>query len=79
METFHQVTLLHCSAEQGQVEIVQFLLGKQFQVDELCFRKGRDIKVTSLHLACYNGHLEVVKTLLDAGANVNLSGNPLMP
>jgi ankyrin repeat protein len=67
------VTLLHVAAERGKDEMIKFLLSRGFKPDEICLSKGRDIKVTSLHLACYNGHAEAARLLMDAGANVNLS------
>ena len=28
---------------------------------------------SQLYITCYNGHLDVVKTLIEAGANINLA------
>jgi ankyrin repeat protein len=74
LETFHQVTLLHVAAERGNDEVVKLLLSKNHPVDDVCERKGRDIMVTALHLACYNGRTETAKVLIEGGANINQSG-----
>ncbi len=61
-------TLLHLGAKEGNDVIVKSLLGKGANVNITGGRVGR---VTPLHLAVRNGHLNVVKVLIDALADVN--------
>ncbi|KAK4224014.1 ankyrin repeat-containing domain protein [Podospora fimiseda] len=65
-------TLLHLAAEQGSVDIVSLLF--RFQ-EELKFdkRDNGGFRKTPLHIACHNGHEEVLKSLIAHGANVNAS------
>ncbi len=52
---------------RGNVEKVQLLLSLGAEVNYV--RSADSKKSTPLHLACERGHLEVVKTLIEAGAN----------
>ena len=60
------------AAKTGNAIIVKELLnvGPSKDLLHLDFKEGNDD--TPLHLACKNGHLEVVKLLLDNGASKNI-------
>ena len=61
----HQgMTLLHCAAIKGHIEIVQLLLERGSTVD-LADREDQ----TALFYAVYRGHLQIVRMLLNAGAD----------
>ncbi|KRZ62864.1 Serine/threonine-protein kinase TNNI3K, partial [Trichinella nativa] len=65
-------TPLHNACTAGKsVDLIGYLL-KQPGVNVNC--QGRDGH-TPLHSACYNGHLKVVKFLLDQGADMDISAN----
>ena len=64
-------TPLQIAALQGHVEIVEFLLGKNCEVNSRNIEKD-----TPLIDAVENGHIEVVKLLLDHGADSRL-GNAI--
>ncbi len=65
------------AAEQGKLAMVKFLLEQGADIDEIGVEHPTDWRFTeemgsALHKAVRNGHEEVVKLLLDYGANVNL-------
>jgi ankyrin repeat protein len=60
-------TLLHISAEKGQVELTQFLLSSGADVNA----KGGSWGRSPLHLAALHGQTEIAMLLLKAGADVN--------
>jgi ankyrin repeat protein len=62
----YRKTLLHVSAEKGDINLVKYLVGK-IDVDVL-----NNHCLTPLHLAVANANLEVVRFLLDYGANIKL-------
>ncbi|XP_024311068.1 ankyrin-1 [Brachypodium distachyon] len=68
--------LLHNAAEEGYCEAVRLLLSKGVDVDPI------DHRGAPLHLAVARDHVEVVKVLLEHGANPNRVANhifsPLM-
>ena len=59
---------MHHAAKEGQLEIVQFLLKNNANID--C-EWGIQYKSTPLYLATEATHAEIVKTLLINGANAN--------
>jgi ankyrin repeat protein len=60
----------------GQEKNVHDLLMKRFVYVDVCDSHG----LTALHFATYNGHINVINTLLDFGANVNqLSDDGITP
>ena len=64
-------TALHLASMHGTFEVVEFLLNhtNAINVINLPNHKGN----TPLHMACiYNGNLDVIKLIVEAGANVNL-------
>lgn len=63
-----QVVNLITAASQGNVEEVKALL----EFGSIDINLGDYDKRTPLHLACNEGHVEVVKLLCDAGADVNV-------
>ncbi|XP_044746875.1 rabankyrin-5-like [Coccinella septempunctata] len=67
-EAFGGFTTLYIAAEEGLVEIVNYLLSKNVKVDA-----KNDVGVTPVQRAALNGHLETVKALIRAGADVNSS------
>ena len=58
-------TALHWAARNGQLEAVQYLLSLSVPVDT-----GAADDTTALHLALYGCHLEVAKSLVEAGASL---------
>ncbi|KRZ07957.1 Serine/threonine-protein kinase TNNI3K, partial [Trichinella zimbabwensis] len=71
-ENMFSETPLHAACTAGKsVDLIGYLL-KQPGVNVNC--QGRDGH-TPLHSACYNGHLKVVKFLLDQGADMDISAN----
>jgi ankyrin repeat protein len=61
------VTALMQAADRGHVDVVEYLLGRQDIDIDAKRADGR----TAFGLACLNGHLEVAKLLVAAGARVN--------
>ena len=59
-------TLLHHAAKENKTEIIEFLVNKGCNIDEV-----DDDEQTALHKAAMFGHAEAVKTLLENGANAN--------
>ena len=57
-----QYSLLHVAAQEGNVEIVEFLIENHVQV-----MKTTGCNNTAVHLAAKNGHLEVFEALKKAG------------
>jgi ankyrin repeat protein len=64
-------TPLHYAAREGELQVVEWLIEKEAEVDAKDSQDGR----TPLSCAAGNGHLEVVKSLLDKGAEVDSKDN----
>eukprot|EP01097_Dermamoeba_algensis_P006846 TRINITY_DN426_c0_g1_i1.p1 TRINITY_DN426_c0_g1~~TRINITY_DN426_c0_g1_i1.p1 ORF type:complete len:127 (-),score=45.42 TRINITY_DN426_c0_g1_i1:252-632(-) len=64
------MTPLQCAAENGHLDIVDFLLQKGADVN-----KQVQGMPSALHYAAGHGHIEVVKSLLKAGASIKLKTN----
>ena len=62
-------TPLTKAAGEGDLNTVQALLEKGVAVDEKSFMLGNEL--TALHWAAYNGRTDIVRTLLEAGADMN--------
>jgi ankyrin repeat protein len=61
------VTMLHCTARVGDVELVQALLdagADQHLIDTIFY-------YTPLHFAALNGHAQVIDLLCSSGAHIN--------
>lgn len=71
-ETRHE-TLLHLAAALGRKNIVTLLL-EHDRYDRTLLDRLDGNRNTALHLAAGNGHLEVVRQLLDAGFDPALKG-----
>ena len=61
-----KVSLLHKAAHSGHMEVVQLLLDKGAQPNEI------NEYTTPLHLAAIGGHKELVQLLLQRGADPNI-------
>jgi ankyrin repeat protein len=61
-------TPLYAAVQNKHKPVVEYLLSKGARIDEKIGQKG----VTALYQACFIGSLDVVKVLVDAGADVNL-------
>src|SRR6266702_2937545 len=59
-------TLLHAASEDGLTDVAQWLLNIGADANA-----QRDDHTTPLHLAAANGHLEIIRTLLVHGVDVN--------
>ncbi|GLC41708.1 hypothetical protein PLESTM_001231300 [Pleodorina starrii] len=55
---------LHVACENGELEVVEFLVKKRVDVDA-----GDNFKVTALHLAAIEDHADIVEVLLKARAD----------
>ncbi|CAF2522609.1 unnamed protein product [Rotaria sp. Silwood2] len=64
-ETGH--TTLYCAARAGNIEAVQFLTEQGAEPD-----LSQRTKSTALHVASYYGHADVVRCLLESGANYRI-------
>jgi ankyrin repeat protein len=67
----NQRPLLHLAAALGYADCVAVLLACGFEVDT----RDRLDNATALHWAAQEGRLEIVRQLLDAGADVNAAGD----
>lgn len=67
IETIQNKALI-IAAQNGHSKVVEFLLEKKALIDNTHDRK----KVTALFQAANHGHVEIVKLLIKAGADVNL-------
>lgn len=65
-EEVFQIERLHFAARNGEVEEVKELLKDGYQSDAF-----DEFGKTPLHYAAEGSHLDVLRTLIDAGANVN--------
>lgn len=64
-------TCLHYSARNGHLPCVEFLLEKQgHTIDDTAIDEISGDGTTPFHLACFGGHFQVAKYLMDKGANV---------
>ncbi len=68
-----QRTPLILASYLRNIDIIKMLLKRE--VDEFDVNSSDDIGLTTLHLASEHGYQEIVKMLLEKGANVNLSTN----
>ena len=64
-------TLLMNASAKGDIEIVEYLIGEDVNVNVA--NKEKFYNGTALHFASKYGHADVVKALIDAGAQVNAS------
>jgi ankyrin repeat protein len=60
------LTLLHCAADMGHVDMTKYLLDHGAQI-----HPRDDDGLTPLHLACIGGHIEVIDLLVSRGAYYN--------
>lgn len=58
---------LHIAARDNYPEIAKFLCKNNIQIDATC----QNSEVTALHLAAWRGNLDIVKLLLENGADIN--------
>jgi ankyrin repeat protein len=61
------LTALHLAAEKGDASLIRFLAKMGADLDKPDNRQYR-----ALHFACFAGHLEAVRALLDNGSNPNV-------
>lgn len=66
LATFERTPPLVFAAQQGRREIVELLLDCGAQIDNQSNRDGQ----TALHIACSNGHVDVVATLIARRADL---------
>eukprot|EP01042_Synura_sphagnicola_P003348 gene3348-4147_t len=64
------ISLLHCAAEQGHVDMVRLLLSLGAVVDSV-----DDENETPLHYACLRGHLDAAMVLVEHKAVINARDN----
>lgn len=57
---------IHIAARLGWVAVVR----KHLELDPLCVHQRGWLGDTPLHWSCHNGHAEIVRMLLDAGADI---------
>lgn len=68
--TWHRVTLLHDMAQEGNIQKAELLTGHGAELDPL----EEEYRSTPLGLAARWGHVEMVKWLLEKGADPNKAG-----
>lgn len=64
--TFGTGATVHIAARLGWAEIVR----KHIELDPLCVHQRGWLGDTPLHWSCHNGHEEIVRMLLEAGADI---------
>lgn len=67
------LTTLHFAAASGSLDAVRFLCSDAVGAD---VSAARNNNFTPLHAAAMNGHLEVCRVLLEAGASPNVQTEP---
>ena len=70
----NNVTPLILASQQGKLDVVEFLLDKEARVNDV-MTDGK----TALLMACKNGHTEIVKRLMEKGANQFLKSSGKSP
>ncbi len=70
-KTYDDLRPLYTAALRNHNEVVKYLLTKGANIDE----KNGQIGASAVYIASDKGYLDIVKTLADAGANVNLKIN----
>ncbi len=68
---FHDYRLIHASADGNLVEVQELLKNDQIEID----LKEEIWGNTALHLAYQNGHYDVVKLLIQAGADQDITND----
>jgi len=68
IDSYKKEANVHDACEDGDLELVRELIttspSEIWKTDEICY-------FSALHVAANHGHLEIVKLLLDAGADIN--------
>jgi ankyrin repeat protein len=68
IDSYKKEANVHDACEEGDLEVVRELIttspSEIWKTDEICY-------FSALHVAANHGHLEIVKLLLDAGADIN--------
>ena len=74
-----KVSVLHCAAENGNIEIASVLLKSLNSSDKLSLISLPDNNgYTAFHFSCSNGHLEFSKWLLEEYKNCMSESDPLL-
>ncbi len=68
-------TPLHLAAYHNRIEIVEFLIAVQLQVNPKSLNTKGENGCTALHCASEQGNLEIVKMLVKAGASSDIPDN----
>eukprot|EP00057_Strongylocentrotus_purpuratus_P015142 XP_011669616.1 PREDICTED: uncharacterized protein LOC105440782 [Strongylocentrotus purpuratus] len=80
-------TALHCAAQNGHLDVTEYLIGQGAEVNEGIYdgwtalhiaaqvKKGDNDGETALHFAALNGHIDVTKVLIIQGAEVKRGDN----
>lgn len=69
----YELAAIHWAAGAGEEDITAYLLSDEINEDPSLARNNN---FTPLHSAAMGGHTEVVKLLIEKGANVNVQTNP---
>ncbi|HBL98036.1 TPA: hypothetical protein DDZ86_00135 [Candidatus Dependentiae bacterium] len=73
-----QTTSLFNAARNGELKTVKKLIQKNGKINKKKINKKDECERTPLYLACLGGHIEIVETLLKAGALPNKNNSPTL-